>query len=113
MKKISGEIGFDGKEIVCTIGVHPIEKIKPQTLIVDLRVNATFSSSDSFNEVIDYMRLASLCEEIAHKTHFHLIETYAEQVLKALFAEFPLISSAWIRVRKPSVGAVIEVRGES
>ncbi len=109
-----GLIGFDQLKIPCLIGTQPEEKKKTQDIFVDIRIRASFrcAATDDVEKTVDYTKVAALCETLVHSKHYHLLETYAHDVLEALFQTFS-IAWAWIKVRKPaalpnSAGSVIE-----
>lgn len=100
---MEGYVGIHGHKIDCIIGVYPHEHFQAQTIYVDLKVKTDFSGccvSDDLDQTVNYELLAQTCTEIALSHHFKLLETFAAEVLKAVFAQMN-VSWAWICVKKP------------
>lgn len=114
-----GMIGFDHYKIRCIIGVNPEERIQEQDIFLDLRVETDFAQcalSDSLEETIDYDRLAALCRELAQKGKYHLMETFAYNLLQAIFNQFN-VAWASVKIKKPldfplQTYNVVELRAE-
>ncbi len=103
MKQQWAKIGFERYKINCVIGTLAYERQHPQELIIDLNVEANITlaaASDALSDTISYVILAQMCEQIALKGQFHLLEAFAATVLESLFATFT-IRKAKILVRKP------------
>lgn len=99
-----GLIGFDHHRIQCIIGHLPDEWQKEQEIRVDLRVQfniAKSARSERLVDTIDYVALADICTHLAQSKKYHLMESFAVDVLQKICADFP-VSWAWIRVMKPS-----------
>lgn len=99
-----GTIGFKGYQISCIIGLEPHERMRAQDLLVDLIVETDFSrvsESDSLEDTIDYVSLAALCKKMALAGNYCLIEKYASDLIKEIFALYP-VKSAAVRIRKPA-----------
>lgn len=111
-----GQIGFDDFNLIAIIGDLPRERVEPQLLVVDLRVDVDFSKvahSDLLADTIDYVGLAELCKEEA-AFGYRLIETLAASILAKVMARLP-VREGWIRVKKPlaiqgASCAVVELR---
>ena len=100
---MKGKIGFDDLRIDCIIGDLPEERECEQAVYVDLRVVSDFSAcakTDHVNETIDYVALAELCRSLAVQNRYHLLETFAVEIIQLLLAREE-IDSVWIRVKKP------------
>lgn len=100
---MDGYIGIHGHKIDCIIGVYPHEHTQPQTIYVDLKVKTNFSAccaNDDLEQTVNYELLAQICTKMAQARHFKLLETFAAEVLKAVFAHMD-VSWAWICVKKP------------
>ncbi len=99
-----GRIGIFQHKIPCVIGVYPEERLYEQDLIVDLQVEADFSScalTDQIEDTVDYETLADLCTQLAQERKYQLLETFACEVMQALFERYE-IRWAKIQIKKPS-----------
>jgi dihydroneopterin aldolase len=95
-------IGFENKRIHCIIGCLESERGKEQELAIDLKVKSDISKcafSDQIDDAVNYVLLADLCQTIAQKGHFHLLEALAWKIIDEIFAAFPVLS-VWIRIKK-------------
>ncbi|MGA8165140.1 MAG: dihydroneopterin aldolase [Waddliaceae bacterium] len=103
-RQVLGNIGFENYAIVCIIGCLPEERVKEQTIYVDLKVEVDISrclQTDELQDTLDISLLAKCCADRAKIHRFRMIETYAGEVLQTLFDRFPMISRAWMKVKKP------------
>lgn len=97
-----GIIGFEHHKISCIIGVNADERINEQEIFVDLKLAVDFAkcaASDALNDTLDYTFVAKLCTEMAQSGQYHLLETYAYEVIQKLIKSFG-VQGAWIRVKK-------------
>lgn len=98
-----GIIGVCHHQIRCIVGVNPEERIQEQEIYVDLKVKSNFNAclgSDQIKDTVDYNQLAQLSTQLAQEKRYHLLETFAVEVIDQILANFP-VSWAWIRVKKP------------
>jgi dihydroneopterin aldolase len=113
-----GIIGFDHYKIGCIIGVNHEERITPQDIYVDLRVEHDFSipaKHDDFEKTFCYEMLGKICEELAIKKKYRLLETMAFELIEILLNQYK-IKWAFVRIKKPSAilmadYAVVEFEG--
>lgn len=97
-----GLVGFDHYKIDCIIGVNPEERVKSQTLFIDLLVKVDFSlpaANDSLNETICYEGLSQICHTLAKK-EYQLLETFAYEIIDTLINHCK-IKWAFVRIKKP------------
>lgn len=97
-----GIIGFENHKINCIIGVNDHERYHEQDIYVDLKVAVDFAkcaASDALGDTLDYTFVAKLCTEMAQKGKYHLLETYAYEIIQKLIKSFG-VQGAWIRVKK-------------
>ena len=90
--------------ISCIIGAYPEERHHPQTLFVDIEIQAMIpdaSIHDSLDLTIDYDELAKLSEKIAVNGKFFLVETLAETIATE-FLKNNAIKKTRITVHKPT-----------
>lgn len=96
-------IGIEKLSVMSLIGVFAHERVGAQELFIDLKAEFDVSKcvlSDSVSDALNYDLLADRCREIAEKTSFNLIESFASAIIENLSVEFP-ISHIWVRVSKP------------
>ncbi|MBJ7449999.1 MAG: dihydroneopterin aldolase [Parachlamydiales bacterium] len=90
--------------IKCIIGIHHHERVKKQTLYVDIEVKADISAcaeKDCITSApVDYTALAKLACDLAHEKRYQLVETFAIDLVNALFDQFP-IEWAKVVIKKP------------
>ncbi|WP_447972856.1 dihydroneopterin aldolase [Nitrospira sp. Kam-Ns4a] len=92
----------------CGTTVH--ERQAPQPVAVDLELDCDRGSSaraDDLADTVDYERVAQRVVEVGTAREFRLLETLAEEVSRALFAEFPVLRlRLWVRKVVPPVPQV-------
>ncbi len=101
---MKGYIGFNHHKIDCIIGVYPDERLKAQTIYVDLKVEIDFSKcsqSDQITDTVNYEALAQICTELACRGRYQLLEVYAVEALREMLNRFDILK-AWIRIKKPA-----------
>lgn len=96
-------IGIEGYKISCLIGIHPEERLKEQSLLIDLKLKvdlSRFHLTQELEDSVDYTLLAAIALDLAKKNHYFLIETFAEDLLKECFDRF---RTTWgfVKIRKP------------
>ena len=97
-------IELAGLQIFGYHGVHPEERRDGQPFTFDLSLELAESrpASDSIRDTVDYREVAAVVREVSDANRFHLLESLAEAVARALVHRFA-INRARVRVRKPSV----------
>ena len=112
------QVFIEGLNIEARIGVFEHEKAGTQPLAIDLELQvdaARFQPAhDRLDEVFDYQGARAAVLEVAAGGHIHLLETFADRVLKRLLV-MPDVQSARIRIRKftafedcAAVGVVVQ-----
>ena len=102
------KIGLEELKISCIIGVLPHEREIAQEIILNVVVEVDEIREDLLEATIDYMQIAKRCQEMVVQGQFQLIETCARILLEMLVMEFKRLG-VHVRVKKPSVGAFVEV----
>jgi len=99
------------------LGVPEWERLRPQTIILDIELAMPHSRScqtDAIEDTIDYGLIVARIRETLAKNSFKLVEALAEHVCQMIFTEF---GTPWVKVRvaKPGIlpgvkqlGVVIE-----
>ena len=92
-----------------SIGYHPSERLKPQTVIVDIEAQAALPhhyqdlNENSLDRVIDYERFYDFIQnELPKLGHIPLLETVAEQIISFCF-EDRRIQKVRVRLEKPNI----------
>ncbi len=106
-----GIIKLAGLKVSCTIGVSPEEREEEQELAIDLALESDFSkcvATDAIEDTINYDEVIDLLRQIALSKPFHLLETFANETLNAIFESFPV---SWIKivVQKPALCAAVQL----
>lgn len=96
-----GIIGFENYKIDCIIGVHENERMQEQSLYLDLKVMQDFALDDTLSSTICYEELGSFCKTLAQTKKYHLLETFAYDLITALTNEYK-IKWAHVKIKKPS-----------
>ncbi len=68
-------------------------------LFLDLR---RAGRSDKLTDTIDYTRIYQIVEELVVEKEYNLIEALADEIARAILAEFEIAGTV-VRVRKPNV----------
>ena len=92
---------LNGIEVECIIGDRPDERLRPQTLLVDvsLEVPDTAAETDSLADTVDYAALAERIRAALAAAKCRMIERAAKIVRDACLAEAK-VSSATVSVTK-------------
>jgi dihydroneopterin aldolase len=96
----------EGLELSIIIGVYEWEHVAPRPIFVDFELDMDLrpaAASDHVRDAVDYAAVCATIKTVAGAERLNLIETLAERIGRALFAEFP-IHAVRIRISKP--GAV-------
>jgi dihydroneopterin aldolase len=98
------------------IGVEPQERIAPQKLIVSASMEADYPARPaSVEECVDYRIIYHLVtQQWPTRPHIALIETYATELLEAIFTHDARIAEATVTIKKtdifPDATPAIEAR---
>jgi len=74
-----------------TLGVPEWERLKPQTIILDIEINYDLSKScqsDAIEDTIDYGLVVNCIRDTLTKNSFKLVEALAEHVCQLILKEF-------------------------
>ena len=92
-------------EISCIIGIHPNERVKEQTLLLDIYLNIDFGESniaDDINETIDYTKIADMATQLGISKKYNLIESFCRDLNNLFLETFQVIKKTRISVKKPN-----------
>lgn len=87
------------------LGVPDWERLKPQTIVLDIELAMPHSRScqtDAIDDTIDYGLIVSRIRETLAEHSFMLVEALAEHVCQLIMAEF---GTPWVKLRvgKPGI----------
>jgi dihydroneopterin aldolase len=94
-----------GVELDARVGVHRVERERPQRLLLDLTLFVTRSGdaeSDRLADVLNYERIVEAARALCAGRHINLLETLAERIAGACLAE-PLVEGVRVSVAKPDI----------
>lgn len=107
-----GIIELEGMEFYAYHGHYPIEKQIGARFIVSTRIQTDCSkagSTDSLEDALNYQLIYDLiCAEMAIPSA--LLEHVCHRIIDRLYASFPTIDQAWVKLSKmnPPMGGQIE-----
>ncbi|SFF22262.1 dihydroneopterin aldolase [Fontimonas thermophila] len=115
------KIFIRGLTLEAVIGVHAWERRLKRPLVFDLELGVdarAAASSDRVRDAVDYTAVSAHLRRLLDEQQPALLETLAERIARALFAEFA-IQTLRLAIDKPGavegakqVGVVIERRRE-
>ena len=92
-------------EITCIIGILPNERVKEQTLLLNINLDVDIGDStfaDDINETIDYTIIAEMATQLATTKKYNLIESFCKDLNNLLLETFQSIEQTRITVKKPN-----------
>ncbi|MEO8927526.1 MAG: dihydroneopterin aldolase [Caulobacteraceae bacterium] len=89
-----------GLAIEAEIGVYPHEQGRRQPLIVDVELDVAAAGWRALADTVNYESIAAAARAIAAAGHIGLVESFAQRLAEACFAE-PRVLRARVRVEKP------------
>lgn len=102
-----------------TLGVPEWERLKPQTVVLDIEISYDLSKpcqSDAIEDTIDYGLVVNRIRDTLTEHSFKLVEALAEHICQLMLSEFKA-ECVKIKVAKPAIlpglkalGVVIERR---
>ena len=92
-------------EITCIIGILPNERVKEQTLLLNINLDIDIGDStfaDDINETIDYTIIADMATQLAITKKYKLIESFCKDLNNLFLETFQAIQQTRITVKKPN-----------
>ena len=92
-------------EITCIIGILPNERVKEQTLLLNINLDVDIGDStfaDDINETIDYTKIAEMATQLAITKKYKLIESFCRDLNNLFLETFKVIQKTRITVKKPN-----------
>ena len=90
-------------EITCIIGILPNERVKEQTLLLNINLDVDIGDStfaDDINETIDYTIIADMATQLAITKKYNLIESFCKDLNNLFLETFQAIQQTRITVKK-------------
>lgn len=92
---------------LCVYGFHGVAKAEQSLgqkffIDIDCSVVRPGPAADRMEDTVCYGALCDLVVQLSARTTFNLIESFARQVANEILAEFPLVQSVRVQIRKPS-----------
>jgi dihydroneopterin aldolase len=101
-----GCIRLKGLVLFPRLGVAHWEKEGVQKVSADVELWADLTAaaeSDRIENAIDYEAACRIVQDVAIARKYHLVESLAHEILKALLTGFPHVQRSTIRLRKVSL----------
>ena len=92
-------------EITCIIGILPNERVKEQTLLLNINLDVDIGDStfaDDINETIDYTIIAEMATQLAITKKYNLIESFCKDLNNLFLKTFQAVQQTNITVKKPN-----------
>jgi dihydroneopterin aldolase len=99
------KIYIEGLEVFSLIGVYDWERVATQRLLVDVTLYTDLShaaNTDKVEHTLNYAEVATCIELVAKNSKFELIEALANEMIIAIFAQFPL-EKIRLKLSKPDI----------
>ena len=88
-----------------SIGIHDFEKKKEQQVKFNIEININpllRAAEDDLKSIVNYENVINKIELIAHKKHYNLLETLAEDIFTNLFLSKNIIKIK-LKIEKPEI----------
>ena len=82
------------------IGVYDHEHGRAQPLVIDVELDVAASHCEQLGDTVNYETIGQAARAIAEAGHIDLVETFAERLAQACFAD-SRVTRARVRVEKP------------
>jgi 7,8-dihydroneopterin aldolase/epimerase/oxygenase len=95
------------------LGVPDWERLKPQTIILDIEIGYDLTKScqsDAIEDTVDYGEVVKRIRETLSENSFKLVEALAQHVCQLILQEFKA-ESVKIKVAKPNILAGLKALG--
>lgn len=89
-----------GLRLEAEIGVHPHERGRTQPLVVDVACDLPPAFVGGMDDTLNYEVLAELARALAGRGHTELVETYVQDLARAVFHNTAAVRVR-VRVEKP------------
>lgn len=89
-----------GLKVEAWIGVYDHEHGRQQPLVIDVELDVAASHCEQLGDTVNYETILQAAQAIAAEGHIDLVETFAERLAQASFAD-ARVTRARVRVEKP------------
>jgi dihydroneopterin aldolase len=89
-----------GLKVDAWIGVYDHEHGRQQPLVIDVELDVAASHCEDLGDTVNYETILQAAQAIAAEGHIDLVETFAERLAQASFAD-SRVTRARVRVEKP------------
>lgn len=89
-----------GLKVEAWIGVYDHEHGRQQPLVIDVELDVAASHCEELGDTVNYETILQAAQAIAAEGHIDLVETFAERLAQASFAD-ARVTRARVRVEKP------------
>ena len=89
-----------GLKVDAWIGVYDHEHGRQQPLVIDVELDVAASHCEALGDTVNYETILQAAQTIAAEGHIDLVETFAERLAQASFAD-SRVTRARVRVEKP------------
>ena len=97
-------------KVQTVLGVPEWERMKPQTVVLDIELAMPHSRScqtDAIEDTIDYGQIVVRIRQLLAEKSFYLVEALAENIAQTIMAEF---GTPWVKIRIAKPGILPGVR---
>ncbi len=97
-------VSLRGIDVYAHHGVHPAERELGQRFVIDVDLwvdCGPAAASDALGDALDYTAVHRRICEVTAENSFHLIETLAGRLCRALLEDFP-VARVRVQVHKPN-----------
>lgn len=97
-------------------GVYEEERVAGNEFSIDVELEGDFTKAietDQIEDSVDIDQVATLVRDINRQNQFHLIESFADAICRALLIRFPILSRVVVRVTKLTLVRLESVRSST
>jgi 7,8-dihydroneopterin aldolase/epimerase/oxygenase len=99
---------IDGIKAKGRHGANPGEQLEPQDFVIDLQVWVEVDF-DALESTADYRGIVAAAKKTVETDSYHLLETLAEAVARAVYDRFAPVARVIATVHKPAAAGSIDV----
>ncbi len=92
-------IHIEKLKISAIIGILNFERIKKQTIVVDVRINYTYKE----NQFINYAEVISIIETMIISKKYKLLEDAVLEIQEKIVKRYSRINTFYLKISKPNI----------
>lgn len=92
-------IYIESLEIIAIIGILESERVSPQRVIVDIKIDYSYKN----NKFINYAEVISMVENMIIKEKYKLLEDALISIQKQIIKKYSKINELHIKIYKPDI----------